>query len=179
MFLCIGMLSTGFVFSLIHISNNTNSYQGLIYACKANYFLLNSGGERLYVYAKNNNYDIGDIVTIQGEKEDLSFDTLESSFDFKEYLRKKGVYHSLKVKSIKVNYHNFIRIKERREKLLSLFNDEERSIVGAILFSDGGDSELADSLRELHLARFFGRIWSIYHGISFRFKKSILAIFEG
>ena len=154
MFLCIGMLSTGFVFSLIHISNNTNSYQGLIYACKANYFLLNSGGERLYVYAKNNNYDIGDIVTIQGEKEDLSFDTLESSFDFKEYLTKKGVYHSLKVKSIKVNYHNFIRIKERREKLLSLFNDEERSIVGAILFSDGGDSELADSLRELHLARF-------------------------
>ena len=116
--------------------------------------LLNSGGERLYVYAKGNDYDIGDILTIEGNKEDFSFTKLESSFDFEEYLNNRGVFHSLKAKNIKVNFRNFIRLKGRREKLLKMFNEEQRSIVGSILFSEGGDSELTSTLRELHLARF-------------------------
>ena len=121
---------------------------------KENYILLNSGGERLYVYMKNHDYDIGDILTIEGNKEDFSFTKLESSFDFEEYLNKRGVFHSLKAKNIKVNYRNFIRLKQRREKLLRMFNKEQRSIVGAILFSEGEESELTSTLRELHLARF-------------------------
>ena len=165
-FICLSSLAIGFGLSLAHISYPKSSFQGIVYAAKDNYFLINSGGERLYVYVKNNSYDIGDIVTIQGEKEDLSFDTLESAFDFKAYLNKKGVYHALRVKKIKVNFHNFIRIKERRQKLLSQFNKEQRSIVGAILFSDGGDSELSETLRELHLARFLaasGVFISVFH----------------
>ena len=35
-----------------------------------------------------------------------------------------------------------------------MFTKEERSIVGSILFSEGEDSELTSTLRELHLARF-------------------------
>ena len=151
---CSSVLILGFGLSFIHISPSKLSYQGIVYTAKENYFLLNSGGERLYVYSKNHSYDIGDILTIQGEKEDLSFETLESSFNFKSYLNKRGVYKALKIKKVKVNFHNFIRINKRREKLLSRFNEEERSIIGAILFSDGGESELSETLRELHLARF-------------------------
>ena len=165
-FICLSSFAVGIGLSLAHISYSKSSFQGIVYTAKDNYLLLNSGGERLYVYVKNNTYDIGDILTIQGEKEDLSFDTLESAFDFKAYLNKKGVYHALKVKKIKVNFHNFIRIKERRQKLLSQFNAEQRSIVGAILFSDGGDSELSETLRELHLARFLaasGVFISVFH----------------
>ena len=156
--ICLSFLVAGFAYSFVHITTpyNKTIFQGIVYAAKENYILFNSGGERLYVYAKNNTYDIGDVLTIQGEKEELSFDTLESSFDFKSYLKKKGVYHSLKAKSVKVNFHNFIRIKERREKLLSQFNEEERNIVGAILFSDSGYDELSSSIRNLHLARFLG-----------------------
>ena len=165
--ICFSAFALGFGLSFLNISySNKSSYQGIVYAAKENYILFNSGGERLYVYARNNAYDIGDILTIQGEKEDLSFDTLESAFDFKGYLNKKGVYHSLNAKRIRVNFHNFIRIKERRAKLLSQFNDEEKSIVGAILFSDGGESELSDTLRELHLARFLaasGVFISVFH----------------
>ena len=147
------------------------SFQGLVYATSENYFLFNSGGERLYVYSKNHSYDIGDILTIEGEKEELSFTTLESSFDFKDYLNKKGVYRSLKVKSVKINYRNFIRIHQRREKLLSMFNKEQRSVVGAILFSDGDDSELVTSLRELHLARFLAASGIFVSAFHFALKK--------
>ena len=147
-------LLAGLGLSFIQISSNNSSFKGIVYQAKENYVLLNSGGERLYVYAKNNDYDVGDILTIEGNKEDFRFTKLESSFDFEEYLNKRGVFHSVNAKSIKVNYRNFIRIKQRREKLLSMFNKEQKSVIGSILFSDGDDSELVSTLRELHLARF-------------------------
>ena len=145
----------GFSLSFIHIILNPKiSYKGFVYTAKENYFLLNSGGERLYVYAKRHSYDIGDILTIEGTKEELSFTTIESSFDFKGYLNKRGVFHALSIKNVKVNFHNPIRIQKRREKFLSNFNNEQKSVIGAMLFSDGDDSEINANLKDLHLARF-------------------------
>ena len=175
---CSSALALGIVLSFLNIRSpiSKSSYQGLVYSTSENYFLFNSGGERLYVYAKNHSYDIGDILTIEGQKEEFDFSTLESSFNFKDYLNKRGVYRSLKVKKVKANYHNFIRIHQRREKLLSMFDKEQRSIVGAILFSDGDDSELATNLRELHLARFLAASGIFISAFHFVLKK-IFALF--
>ena len=152
--LCLGGIVLGFGYSFIKPTYNKNSYSGIVYTVKENYFLFNSGGERLYVYSKGHSYDLGDYLTISGKKEELDFTVLESGFDFKSYLNKKGVFSSLNPKRIEVKWRNFIRINESREKALSHFNDEERSIVGAILFSDGGESATSESLTNLHLARF-------------------------
>ncbi len=177
-FICSSALALGLAVSFLNITTLPTkvSYQGLVYSTSENYFLFNSGGERLYVYAKNHEYDIGDILTIEGKKEEFDFTTLESSFDFKDYLNKRGVYRSLKINKVKINYHNFIRIHQRREKLLSMFNKEQRSIVGAILFSDGDDSELATNLRELHLARFLAASGIFISAFHFVLKK-IFALF--
>ena len=123
---------------------------------------------------KNHTYDIGDYLTINGTKEELSFTTIESSFDFESYLNKKGVYHALNAKKINVNFHNPIRIENRREKFLTNFNNEQRSVIGSILFSDGGESELVDSLKDLHLARFLSAS-GIFLGAFYSFFKSILS----
>ena len=147
-------MSLGFGLSFLHIGYTKNSFQGIVYTAKENYFLFNSGGERLYVYAKGHEYDVGDILTIEGKKEELSFTKLESSFDFEDYLNKHGVFNALEAKKIKTDFTNFIRLKQRREKLLSMFNKEQASIIGSILFSDGEDSELTSNIKELHLARF-------------------------
>ena len=152
--LCLGGIVLGLGYSFIKPTYSKKSYSGIVYTVKENYFLFNSGGERLYVYSKGHSYDLGDYLTINGKKEELDFTVLESGFDFKSYLNKKGVFSSLNPKHIEVKWHNFIRINESREKALSHFNDEERSIVGAILFSDGGESATSESLTNLHLARF-------------------------
>ena len=152
--LCLGGIVLGLGYSFIKPTYSKKSYSGIVYTVKENYFLFNSGGERLYVYSKGHSYDLGDYLTISGKKEELDFTVLESGFDFKSYLNKKGVFCSLNPKHIEVKWHNFIRINESREKALSHFNDEERSIVGAILFSDGGESATSESLTNLHLARF-------------------------
>ena len=152
--LCLGGIVFGLGYSFIKPTYSKKSYSGIVYTVKENYFLFNSGGERLYVYSKGHSYDLGDYLTINGKKEELDFTVLESGFDFKSYLNKKGVFSSLNPKHIEVKWHNFIRINESREKALSHFNNEERSIVGAILFSDGGESATSESLTNLHLARF-------------------------
>ena len=151
---CVGGIVLGISLSFVRISSSKNTFQGIVYQCKENYFLFNSGGERLYVYSKGHPYDLGDYLSITAEKEELDFVTLESSFDFKDYLNKKGVFHSLNIKHIEVKWRNFIRIKEARSKVLSHFSEDEQSVVGAILFSDGGDSETTNLLNNLHLARF-------------------------
>lgn len=152
--LCLGGIVLGLGYSFIKPTYSKKSYSGIVYTVKENYFLFNSGGERLYVYSKGHSYDLGDYLTISGKKEELDFTVLESGFDFKSYLNKKGVFSSLNPKHIEVKWHNFIRINESREKALSHFNNEERSIVGAILFSDGGESATSESLTNLHLGRF-------------------------
>ena len=154
--ICSSCFAIGLAVSCIKVSNNpsSKSFPGIVYLAKENYFLFNSRGERLYVHQKGHQYDIGDYLTIQGQKEDISFTRLESSFDFEGYLNKKGVFNALEAKNIKVNFFNPIRINNRRNKLLENFNDEEKSIVGSMLFSDGGDSDLVTSIRDLHLAHF-------------------------
>ena len=152
--LCLFFFAISTPISFLHVSYDKTLYKGFVYQSKENYFLFNSGGERLYVKCQKHSYDIGDYLSIEGTKEDLSFTTIESSFDFEEYLNKRGVYKALVIKNVSTKFHNPIRIQNRREKLLANFNSETRSIIGSILFSDGDDSELSNNLKNLHLARF-------------------------
>ena len=152
--LSVSFLFLGIIVSFIRISFPKSEYEGVIYQTSDNYFLLNSGGERLYVAYKNHPYDIGDIISIKGEKKSLSFTRIESSFDFENYLNKRGVYSSLDIKNCTVKFHNPIRINERRDQFLSRFPSENSSVIGAILFSDGGESEINATMKDLHLARF-------------------------
>ena len=154
LFISLGGVVLGFGLSFVNISYNKTTYSGFVYTAKENYFLLNSGGERLYVYSKGHTYDLGDYISVEGKKEELDFATLESGFDFKEYLNNKGVFRSLNAKHINVKWRNFIRINEARNKALSHFNKEERAIVGSILFSDGEESETSNRISNLHLSRF-------------------------
>ena len=173
----LGGIVLGLSISFIRITSyNKTTYSGFVYSLKENYFLLNSGGERLYVKAKNHTYDLGDYLTVSGTKEVLDFTTLESGFDFKDYLNKKGVYHQITPKYIEVKWRNFIRINEIRNKALSHFNKEERSIIGQILFSDGEDSNTTESINSLHLARFLSAS-GLYVGLFAIILKYLLSLF--
>ncbi len=148
-----GLTIIGVGISYIRIDIKKESYSGIVIDSHPNYFLILSGVEKLYSYNKNNEYEIGDYLKITGQKEELSFTTLESQFDFKDYLNKKGVYYSLKVKKIEAKFSNPIRIRNRREKFLSHFNDKTRNLIGALLFSDSEDDETISDAKELHIGR--------------------------
>lgn len=97
--------------------------------------------ERLYVNIKDNPYEIGDYLSISGNKQQLNFSTLESDFDFTAYLEKKGVRNELLVKQISINFKTPIRIKEVRNNFLSHFDEDTRNVVSSLLFSDGNEGK--------------------------------------
>ena len=151
--IAVGLTIIGVGISYIKIDIKKESYSGIVIDSHPNYFLMLSGVERLYAYNKNNEYEIGDYLKITGKKEDLSFTTLESQFDFKDYLNKKGVYYSLSVKKIEAKFSNPIRIRNRREKFLSHFDEKSRNLIGALLFSENVDDEILNDAKELHIGR--------------------------
>ena len=140
--------------SFIRISHNKTIYTGMVYEVKDNYYLMNSEFEKFYVYDKNTEREIGDIVQIEGEKKDLSFNVLESGFDFKDYLNKKGVYSELSIKNLKVNFASFLKLHRAKKIFLSRFNEDTGSLVSSILFSTSEENELTNSIRDLHLGKF-------------------------
>ena len=148
-----GLTIIGVGISYIKIDIKKESYSGIVIDSHPNYFLILSGGEKLYSYNKDNEYEIGDYLKIKGEKEPLSFTLLESQFDFKDYLNKKGVYYSLSVKEIEVKFSNPIRIRNRREKFLSHFDEKTKDLIGSLLFSEGEENEIVENAKELHIGR--------------------------
>ena len=134
-------------------SYNLSSRVGIVYEAKDNYFLLSSRGEKLYCYEKETKREIGDIVEIKGEKEKLDFVTLESEFDFTNYLNNKGVYYSLNINKITIKFSNPIRLNSFKRWFLNKFDENTHISVNSILFSDHDDNELTNAVSSLHLSR--------------------------
>ena len=143
----------GFGTSFIKFTHTQVTYEGVVYEAKDNYFLFSSKLERLYVYSKGHDYEVGDWLSIKGYKTDLSFSSLESSFDFTSYLNKKGVYKALSSQSISYKFKNPLRIRNKRNAFLNHFNEEQKALIGSLLFSSYDESETTTTLKNLHLTR--------------------------
>ena len=153
-FICLSTLIVGVTISFVQFDINKKTFTGIVSETKDNYFVFYDGLERYYVEQYDNQYEIGDILKIKGHKEKLDMVTLESEFDFQEYLNNKGIKYNLKTTNILPIFKNPIKLHKWRKDFLSRFNEEARSIIGAIMFSDnstkGKTTELA---RSLHLTR--------------------------
>ncbi len=163
---CISILliAIGVGISFINIVHAAQSeYKGIVSEVSDNYFIFISRGERFYIYSKGHPYEIGDVLYIKGIKTNLNFTTLESSFDFKDYLLKKGVLSALEPHSIKSEFLTPIRLKSGREAFLSHFDKESASLIKMILFSKGGSSETADKIKAFHLSRFLSTSGIYFH----------------
>ena len=158
------IFAIGVGISYIHISyNNRSQFDGIVYEVKDNYFLFNSGGEKLYCYEKNHHYEIGDILLIKGKSDKYDFIMLESDFNFNNYLRDKGVYKELIIDSISYKFKTPIRLKSFRNYFLNKFDESTKVSIGALLFSDHDDNELSTSINSLHLYRLFSAGGLFFH----------------
>ena len=151
--LLIGLISISFGVSFINFSFTRDEYSGMVIDAKDNYYLFSSKLEKLYVYDKEHKYEIGDFLTLEGEKSELSFTMLESDFDFKDYLNKKGVYSELKVNKETINFQNPIRVRNYKNNVLSHYDEDTQSLIKSLFNSGGGESEIRTNMNVLHLSR--------------------------
>ncbi len=123
------------------LANNKNvyktddSYQGLVINAKKNYFLFSSDFITYYVYQKDNDFEVGDILKIKGYHQKLSFPNLESEFNFETYLENQNVRYELKIKEIKTLNKTFIRPKEIKKNILKNYQEGEAKYIESIVFS--------------------------------------------
>ena len=150
------LILLGVAISFIHISFTKDEYQGVVIETKENYFILSSWGQRLYVYQYNHPYEVGDILKIKGIKQSLSFNHIESGFDFTSFLEKKGIYDEISNHTISFLFKNPLRLNAFKNSLLQNFDDETSSFMGSLLFSfsKDNDSYLIQKASSLHLFRY-------------------------
>lgn len=169
----IASFGLGIGISYIYIDNNQETYSGIVSESKDNYFLFTSKFETLYVYNKNNPYEIGDYLSIKGNKSLISFAKIESQFDFADYLTKKGVKYQLNITSLDVKFSTPIRLRGFRKWSLSHFDRETADLLGSILFNENGDGETTGNLSALHLNRLISAsgiyLYFFYHIFLFIF----------
>lgn len=139
--------------SFIRFSFNKSEYLSVVEEVKENYYIVNSTFEKMYIYQKDHPYEIGDILLIRGDKEPVDSVTIESGFNFKEYLNNKGIYSQLYPKDIKVKFLTPFRLHQVKKDFLAKFDDNSRTFIGSFLFSMSSDEDVYYQSQNLHLNR--------------------------
>lgn len=131
---------------------------------KENYVICSNFLHRFYVYDKENAFEVGDFLKVDGETKKLLITEYESKFSFKEYLRSYGVRNELDIYSFNYLIKNPIRIKHIEDIFLSYFSGNEKALISSLLFSRKDyENELIksfSSLTILYLASTSGMLFS-------------------
>lgn len=118
----------------------------------SNYYLVSNYVDHFYVYEKNNEVDEGDFLKLEGNLSRINFVTLESEFDFKNYLKTKGVEYQLYVKSKEVIFQNPINPKNIKQNFIDKYSEENQALLKSLLFSQTDyDSDIIKSSNSLNL----------------------------
>lgn len=117
-----------------------------------NYYLVSNYVDHFYVYEKNNEVDEGDFLKLEGNLSRINFVTLESEFDFKNYLKTKGVEYQLYVKSKEVIFQNPINPKNIKQNFIDKYSEGNQALLKSLLFSQTDyDSDIIKSSNSLNL----------------------------
>lgn len=136
----------------LHIDNN-GVYKVFVLESKDNYFIATTGLEKYYVYLKDNPYEVGDVLIVKSNVGYINENNIESSFNFKEFLARKGVYYSLSNSHIETSFLTPIRLRAFKDYFLSHFDLNSMTLVKAVLFLNIDDNEIVDNISMLHLAK--------------------------
>lgn len=128
---CIGTLLS---FSSYLPLLNQNKCLVLICQSRKNYAIGRTLFHKFYIY-DSSNFEVGDIVKIQGNLSLVSFTEYESKFSFSSYLKGLGITKEFKVDSFSYLIKNPIRFRTIENTFLSFFPNKERSLIQLILFN--------------------------------------------
>ena len=144
-FIFAAMFVVGALFPRIPFPAQNGPYSGFVIEARENYVIFQAGFDRYYVSSKDNDFELGDYLVIDGSSNEIKFTTYESRFNFKEYLSNKGVDKELKASNIDRKFHSFIRTQQFKRQFLSHFDENAASLIGAFLFNEKDYSSSAIS----------------------------------
>ena len=135
--LAILMFGIGVLIPSLNPKSTTGpDYGGIVVDARDNYYIFESKFQKYYVYAEDNDYEIGDHLILKGEIRDLKINNFESQFDFKAYLNNKGATKEIVVKEIDIKRQSIIKIHHFKKNFLSKFDENTATLISAFLFND-------------------------------------------
>ncbi len=130
-------LSLSFVLERIPLPDEkeeVGATSGIVIETKTNYFLFQSGIRTYYVYEKETEREIGDVLEIRGKKSELKETTYEGRFSFKEYLSTRGIRYEIKAYTILAKSTMPLRLRKKEKEFLSVFPSTTSSLIDSLLF---------------------------------------------
>lgn len=121
---------------------------GIVILAKQNYYFFQTIKGRYYIYEKDNQKVEGDFLSLYGAVKPFSYETLESQFDFQDYLTKKGCTGQMYVYQEKCIIHSLFP----RKKILSFYQEKMSSSSFSFLkrFFFQESSSWGDEIENLH-----------------------------
>lgn len=178
--LFIGIFSIGLGVSFIPLKVEEKENEiiyGVVLESKTNYYLVKSGIHAYYVYEENNEVDALSFLKLKGKVTELSFNSIESQFDFENYLNQKGVYNEFEVEEKEIIIANILHPKEKMNEFLKHFDEDGKVMLNALLFSkrdyEHASTSNFTSLSIVHLFSISG----IYVYLAISFLNYILTMF--
>ena len=147
--ICFLLFILSLIFGLVDFRSiqNPNNFTGLVIKKSDSYFVIFDGLERIYVKSDDLNIGLFDIIQVNGNFSNITSNSIESEFDFKNYLENQGITRQIYLNSythiLKLNincsiFNNAIISKLSSEKSIIL--------VKTLLLDDvqhGGELETA------------------------------------
>lgn len=96
---------------------------GIVTLAKQNYYFFQTMRGQYYIYEKDNQKVEGDLLSLYGAVKPLSFEILESQFDFQKFLTKKGCTGQMYVYHEQYIVHSLFP----RKKILSCYQEKMSS----------------------------------------------------
>lgn len=154
-FLIALLVGVGLSYFSLKLNANNGIYRAIVIESRANYYIVWSKFERLIVYENAQSHEVGDIIKITGSISDLVDTSLESEFNFTEFLANKGVSRQIFVSSSESIFANFIRLNAYKKMFLNLFDEGARDYIDIFLFNvknyENASIALASSLNITYL----------------------------
>lgn len=128
-----GFLLTFIVKKIAYVESINGIY--IVKKAEYNYVLVTNFFQTYYIKIKNNNLEIGDILSLKGSLKELRFSTYQEGFNFTSYLNSHSCFYEFEGKYI-VNYSSILKIKAWQNNLLSSYSKQAQSMLGSLLFKD-------------------------------------------
>ena len=112
---------------------------GVVTKAKENYLIINIYGKNYYVYARDNDYEKGDLLYIEGKSNSLHFIHLESEFDFESYLNHESIYYEIDTKKVEIKFSIPLRIKPIKDFLLDGLSSDSKEFYSMLFFNESND----------------------------------------
>ena len=115
---------------------NGSEFKGMIIESKDNYIIVQSGANRYYVSQSNNSFEVFDYVSISGRITRIQMHSLESRFNFGDYLHGKGVNHEIVYSRIDTIFASFLRPRMAQNALTDGLSSTAQGYINSFVFGD-------------------------------------------